>query len=121
MTAITNNFGQYSLKKWKKRESWFIFVLEIVKLCKSLKKSNLDIYFIDTSIRFYLSLLFMHLYRFQDNNNVVDVYKIIDQAKQIISKQTYYLKDKRGVFLEKIIYNLSANLYFRYIKFRIKN
>ncbi len=98
-----------------------ISYLEIVKLCKSLKKSNLDIYFIDTSIRFYLSLLFMHLYRFQDNNNVVDVYKIIDQAKQIISKQTYYLKDKRGVFLEKIIYNLSANLYFRYIKFRIKN
>ncbi len=95
--------------------------VKIIELCKNLKKSDLDFYFIDTRIRCYISLLFTYLNKYQidkKNENHEEVLRIIFQVKQIIPKQVIYYKDKKGIFIEKIIYNYSGKLYYKYKKLR---
>ena len=89
-----------------------ISYIELIKLCKTLLKSNLDNLFVDSSIRSYISILFVYLNQFQNNQN--ELKEIIKEVKHIIPYQSLHLKDKKGVLLDKIIYNLNSQWYLKY-------
>ncbi len=86
--------------------------LELIKLSKSLLKSNLDNYFLEGLIRSYISILFVYLNKFQNDKRLLT--DIIVEVKKIIPRQKFYFKDKKGVLIEKIVYNLSPYWYLKY-------
>jgi len=95
-------------------------LLEIVKLCKSLRNSSLGGFFIESRIRTYLNIFFNNLVNFEKKDNKNTIYKLINDSKTIIPKQVLYKNDLKGVAIEKILYNLSGKLYFNYLKYALK-
>lgn len=90
--------------------------LELIKLCSELKKTNLNHFFLDSRIRSYISVLFFYLQKYSINNNSEIINEYINKIKKIVPFQKIYLKDMKGVILEKLIYNLSKSLFMQFKK-----
>ena len=90
--------------------------LEIIRLCISLRSSNLGVLFIDSRIRSYLSMLFNYLVRFESVSNSAIVNDVIREAKLILPKMKFHKSDVKGVVFEKLLYNFSGKFYFQYKK-----
>ena len=90
-----------------------ISILEILELCRNLKNSNLNDFFIDNRIRTYISVFVMYLIKYNEkkvNNN------LLKKCKKVISNQNIHNNDFKGIKFEKFIYNLNIHIYFYYKK-----